>query len=52
MAAHEWVILFKGEKSHRLVLPSFGRVLQWIAGNGAKCNSIFIIRREKGRTDG
>lgn len=52
MAQYEWVVLFRIDKSHRLTLPSFGRVLQWIAATGAKCNSIFICKRRKGEGNG
>ena len=47
MARCDWEIIFKVEKAHRLVMPSFARVLQWLAGNGAKCTSIFIRKRQK-----
>ena len=32
MARCDWEIIFKVEKAHRLVMPSFARVLQWLAG--------------------
>lgn len=47
MARCDWEIIFRVEKAHRLVMPSFARVLQWLAGNGAKCTSIFIRKRQK-----
>ena len=50
MARCDWEIIFKVEKAHRLVMPSFARVLQWLAG--AKCTSIFIRKRQKEDSDG
>ena len=52
MARCVWEIIFKIEKAHRLVMPSFARVLQWLAGNGAYCTSIFIRKRHKEDSDG
>lgn len=52
MARCDWEIIFKIEKAHRLVMPSFARVLQWLAGNGTKCTSIFIRKRQKEDGDG
>lgn len=52
MARCDWEIIFKVEKAHRLVMPSFARVLQWLAGNGAKCTSIFTRKRQKEDGDG
>ena len=43
MARCDWEIIFKVEKAHRLVM---------LAGNGAKCTSIFIRKRQKEDSDG
>lgn len=44
---YEWMILYKIKKSHMIILPSWNRVLQWIAGNGGKCSSIVISRQKR-----
>lgn len=43
----EWLITYRIKKTHMIILPSWARVLQWIAGNGGKCSSIVISRQPR-----